>query len=103
VANIVPKAGSHVEGVLFELFEADLDTIAQKEGPETYRQITVSVNLREGGTINGVVTFAVRRELERPTFVPPTREYLDIVIEGGERHGLSAEWIKKLKSVETSN
>src|SRR4029077_8261611 len=70
VANIMPERGSHVEGVLFELSETDLEVIAQKEGRDTYKRITVSVSLREGGTVEGVVTFEVYEDLASKSFIP---------------------------------
>ncbi len=103
-ANIIASPGSHVEGILFELSEDHFDLIALKEGsPNYYRPLKVKVKLRDGGTIDRVVTYSVREELLRRTFVPPSRDYLKIVIEGAQTHGLSSDWIEKLRAIQTSD
>jgi len=102
-ANIEPTRGEQVEGVLFNLNNVDKDTIDDKEGaPSYYREILVSVVLRNDTKIENVTTYTVCEDKKRE-FTPPTRKYKQIIIDGAKAFGLSEEWIKKLEKIPSKN
>jgi len=102
-ANIEPARGEHVEGVLFDINDVDKRTIDDKEGaPNNYREILVSVILRDGTKIENVTAYTVCENKKRE-FTPPTRKYRQIIIDGARDFGLSEEWIKKLEKIPSKN
>ena len=102
-ANIEPARGEHVEGVLFDISDVDKETIDDKEGaPNYYREILVSVVLRDGTRIENVTAYTVCEDKKRG-FTPPTRKYRQIIIDGARAFGLSEEWIKKLEKIPTKD
>lgn len=104
VANIEHAQGEQVEGVLFEISDDDKQTISQKEGaPTFYCEIPVSVTLRDGTVIENVLTYMVCDNKKRNEFTPPTREYMQIMIDGAKAFGLSEQWIEKLGRIPCSN
>ncbi len=99
-ANIEPAIGEHVEGVLFEITIDDRRTIDQKEGaPTYYHEISVSVTLNDGTKIENVKTYTVCEDKKRREFIPPSREYKQIIINGAKAFGLSNQWIEKLEKI----
>jgi len=101
-ANIEPREGCEVWGVLMELSEEDYEKIRKKEGaPRCYEEITVTVVTRDGRVVDGVKTFRVARGRESGGFVPPTREYLNLIVEAAERYQFPKWYIDELRSVRT--
>jgi len=104
VANIERKEGEVVEGVLFIITEEDLKKLDKKEGhPKKYQRHTISVRTEEGKEVKNVITYWVPKEKTTQDFIKPSKEYLNIIIEGAERYGLSKEWIDKLKQIPTKD
>jgi len=104
VANIVESEGDEVWGILMELNEKDYKKIMKKEGaPYCYKEITVSVIARDGRTVHDVKTFKVVEELEEDRHVPPTREYLNLLVEVAEKYNFPEWYIRMLRSIKTKD
>jgi len=102
-ANIERAPGDHVEGVLLDINDVDKVTIDEKEGaPNYYREILVSVILRDCTKMENVVAYTVCED-KKTEFTPPTREYKQIIIDGARAFGLSKEWIEKLEKIPSKN
>ncbi len=103
-ANIKPQKGCEVWGILMELTEEDYEKIREKEGaPNYYEEVSVKVVTRDGKVIDDVKTFKVVKEREKRGFEPPTREYLNLLIEAAEKYQFPKWYIKMLKSIRTKN
>lgn len=57
----------------------------------------------EGKEVKNVITYWVPKEKTTQDFIKPSKEYLNIIIKGAERYGLSKEWIDKLKQIPTKD
>jgi gamma-glutamylcyclotransferase (GGCT)/AIG2-like uncharacterized protein YtfP len=96
-ADVVPDAESEVWGVLYEVKDADLETLDRSEDvPAAYRREEVVVEDGEG------------RERQAFTFVAnrtgdflPHRDYLKLIVQGAEARGLPREWIRQLQTIKT--
>lgn len=109
VADIIYDPGKQVAGVLFNLSEAELRVLDEKvgrhadtRGRETgaYRRVEVKVN-RLGRPPGAVTALAYQTILNDGSHVPPTQHYMDVVVQGCFRHGISTMWIAYLKSFST--
>lgn len=99
VANIERCEGEEVWGLLMELSEGDFETLRKKEGaPSVYCEREVEVETREG-RVKKAKTFVV--ENPRGGHVPPTKEYLGLLVRSAKKYGFPPEYIRKLESVET--
>lgn len=102
VANIEHRPNEIVEGVLYEVMESDILLIDRKEGhPDYYTKIPVTVKLNDKIHVKNVITYTVREEKKSSSFIPPTRAYMEVIIDGAITHGLSEDWVKKLKVIPT--
>jgi hypothetical protein len=107
MADIVYDPGKYVAGALFDLSESDLSVLDHKVGRKTengkesglYRRIEVKVApLGKGDPVAAVTYQGVN--VERYD-IPPTRHYMDMVIQGAYGFGLSMMWIAYLQSFST--
>lgn len=108
IADIVYDPGKHVAGVLFDLAEAELAVLDRKVGRKLdaggrevgiYRRIDVKVApLARGEPLTAVTYQGTSSER---LDIPPTRHYLDVVIQGAYSYGLSMMWIAYLQSFTT--
>lgn len=105
--DIVYDPGKYVAGALFELTEADLKILDMKvdrrlEGDRevgTYKRIEVKVSpLGKGEPVMAVTYQGVNIEKYH---IPPTRRYMELVIQGAYNVGLSMMWIAYLQSFST--
>lgn len=100
-ADILPALGQRVRGVAFELEDGEYRVIASKEGaPQTYVEKEVELALEDGSTV-GAKTFCCRPGTER-TNQNPSREYLNLLIEGATDYGLDPAWIEELRQTPTA-
>lgn len=101
VADVLYSLGDRVEGVLFDILEAELKIIAEKEGEHIniYKRMRVQVKLEDQSVIEAI-TFQVR---EPKPFIRPHLDYMKIIINGAEKHQLSKQWIERLKQIPTRN
>jgi cation transport regulator ChaC len=99
VADIEAWPAGLVEGVLWDITEADRDALdAYEQYPTEYTRAEVSVATTSGRT---VAAFAyVARPLG--TF-RPGRRYRDALVEGARAHGLSPEYIRFLEMIPTED
>jgi len=95
--DIVPDAEAEVWGALYEVTEADLETLDRSEDvPAAYRREAVVVEDAEGRE-RQAVTYVANRTGD---FLPHP-DYLRLIVEGAEARGLPHEWICHLKSIKT--
>ena len=97
VADIVRSPGGSVEGVLYEVDEAGLATLDSYEGVEvsTYRRLDVAV-ATDDGEVHNAVAYEV---IAKVPFIAPHPDYLAKLVRGAEAFGLSAAYIRKLRSL----
>src|ERR1041385_3239646 len=88
-----------VWGVLFDLSEADLSAVDSAEGEgEHYERRPVDVRTESGSTVRPWTYLALEKRIA-PS-LRPLPGYMDHVLRGGREHGLPAEYIRRLESVE---
>ena len=93
-ANIEPSKGSIVEGVLYLIPEEDLYKLDWFEGYPTHYDRRVFTIETDEGSIEAWAYIAVKTR----DGLKPSREYMNFLIRGAEKHGLSREYISKLKN-----
>ena len=108
IADIIYDPGKHVAGALFDLSESDMRVLDQKVERKidpanraigTYRRIDVLVApLARAEPVNAVTYQGTTTEKYH---IPPTRHYMDQVIQGAYGVGLSMMWISYLQSFST--
>ena len=109
VASVQPQHGGTVWGVLHEVSEADLRELDGHEGfraagdqHNVYDRVTMTVDLVRPD--DGSVPRRVRADLyvARPSNAsPPSRRYLDTVVQGARHHRLPEEYVAALTAVAT--
>jgi cation transport regulator ChaC len=94
-ANLQADRGSVVEGVVWEVPDADLERIAVYEGADQghYRGMEVTVQ-----TPRGELTCLAYRAAKFRNGLKPSPDHLAAIVRGAETHGLSPEYITYLKS-----
>lgn len=97
-ANLQDDRGSTVEGVIWEVPDADLARIAVYEDNEQghYRGTDIIVQ-----TSRGELTCLAYRAAKFRTGLKPAPDYLAAIVRGAEMHRLSSEYITYLKSHDT--
>jgi gamma-glutamylcyclotransferase len=102
VADIVPADGQSVWGALYELDEAGLFAIDQKEGNgSNYERTLVRVRLDSEKSHAEVLTYAVIDPLD--TEVKPSPEYLGGLFRAAHARGLPDDYLQALATLaETS-
>jgi hypothetical protein len=108
IADIIYDPGKHVAGALFDLSDSDLRVLDQKvdrridsSGREmgVYRRIEVMVTPQARAEPVKAVTY--QGITAEKYHIPPTRHYMDLVIQGAYGVGLSMMWISYLQSFST--
>jgi len=96
IANIRDMAGKKVEGVVWEIGEAERKTLDEYEGyPDLY--VTKEVQVR---TTSGKIVTAFAYVMANPgREMPPSKPYKRLLISGAEEHDLSEEYIAFLESI----
>lgn len=97
VADIVRAADGTVEGVVYDVDEAGLATLDGYEGVHggTYRRVAVTVTTEEGVSCQAVAYEVVTKG----SFVAPHPEYLARLVRGAKAFGLSAAYLRTLRSL----
>lgn len=98
LADIRSLSGKKVEGVLWEISEAERKALDEYEGyPDLYVRTEVQVQ-----TPAGKVAAAFAYVIGNPgRDAPPSRPYKRLLISGAEEHGLSEQYIAFLESLRT--
>lgn len=99
VANLVEAEGSAVEGVVFEVNDADRIAVLRKEGVATglYRELKLPVQVGDE-TVEASVFVAEAEKRVEPG--PASSRYVDALVEGARERGLSQEWQKAVATIE---
>ena len=97
VADIVRSPGGLVEGVMYDVDDADLATLDQYEGVHTgkYRRLRVTVTADDGRSFDAVAYEVVSKS----SFVAPHPDYLARLVRGAEAFELSPDYIRALRSL----
>ena len=96
VADIVYSTNDIVYGVVFDVSEDDVYILDKKEGHDYfYKRCRIKVKLLNEEIFDDVITYEV---VDKEDFISPTRDYIDIIINGATDFGLPENWINKLKS-----
>lgn len=108
IADIVYDPGKYVCGVVFDLSEKDAETLDRKVGRildarghdvGVYRRGDVTVRLTGGGPeVEAWTYFGVN---PAKFDVPPTENYIDMLVQGCYENGLTSMWIEYLRSFGT--
>ena len=98
VANVAPRPGDHVWGAIYQLTHADAGRLDRTEGVDkgAYRRLAVVVRTPDAAEI---AAFTYRSEISRPER-KPSRRYLGLLLAGAREHGLPAEYIERLRSLQ---
>lgn len=86
--SVRARRGGAVEGMIFETDEAGFETLDRKEGaPRTYERTTRTALTGDGREVS-VTTYVVTEAHRREVHVAPTPDYVRVVREGLDAHGL---------------
>jgi cation transport regulator ChaC len=98
-ADLQDDRGSVVEGVVWEVPDADLERIAVYEGADQghYRGTEIVVQ-----TPRGELTCLAYRAAKFRSGLKPAPDYLAAIVRGAETHGLSPDYIRFLRSHATA-
>lgn len=102
-ANAAAKTAcsiSRPHGMLYLLTQGQLAALAARE--TGYRVATMPVRPYSGGETVAAKVFVSQRMLQLRRPVPPTRRYLDLIIDGTRSCRLSEEYVRQLKAVPTA-
>jgi cation transport regulator ChaC len=96
-ANIIEKKGSVVYGFLFKVSDEELEFLRIKEGcPDSYEEIKVDV--KSGMKVySNVITYKVTKNKELDHHVPPSKSYLQLIIENGKNYGFPEDYLNYLE------
>ncbi|GEM_PF-4328666 len=100
VANLQKDDPGSVEGVLLEVDNAAESLVQQKEGPG-WKRIPVTVVGDKEKTYEGVQTFVAAQPEVGKTH-PPTKAYVEIMLEAARAFEFSPEYLKKIEGVPTA-
>jgi len=90
--DVRPARGRVAPGVLFEVNDAALRALDEKEGVSLGRYARVPVTvLDERGAAHSAITYRVRDEWLSARHEPPTEEYAEIVRRGLRSHGIDTK------------
>lgn len=95
VLDVIPSPGDQVIGVLYEISEEGQSRLRRREGyPKCYSEETIMVTF--DGAPCPCITYMVVDKADKE--FEPSEEYLQIVLEGIEEHGLAEGYRKRLRS-----
>ena len=97
VAGLKTAPGKVVEGVLYEVGEADLKVLDRVEDhPRSSLRQPVTVETFTGEKVKAFTYFAIGTGS-----YPPSRRYMEKLISGAEEHDLSDPYIAQLEAIRT--
>lgn len=98
VADIVEDQNSEVWGLIYEVSMEDLYQLDDYEGyPDVYTRFQTSVKTKSGKTLKVWVYTVVQKE----DFIPPTKEYMKLILEAAEKYVFPNTYLSYLKTIET--
>lgn len=96
IADIREMAGTKVEGVLWEISEAEQKALDEYEGyPELYLRKEVQVRTAAGNVVTASAYVMANPGRE----MAPSKPYLRLLISGAEEHDLSEKYVTFLESI----
>ena len=106
IGDIAYDPGKYVAGVLFDLTDADLKTLDAKVGrkfdPAAGKEVGVyaplEVKVRPSGKKEAVRAITYQGVSAEKYHIPPTQNYMDLVLQGAYAHGLTMMWVSYLQS-----
>ena len=108
IGDIVYDPGKYVQGAIFDLSEADLLVLDAKVGRKVdpagkeigvYKRLEINCAPLGKGELVKAVTY---QGLSADRYhIPPTKHYMDSVIQGAYSFGLSMMWVSYLQSFST--
>jgi gamma-glutamylcyclotransferase (GGCT)/AIG2-like uncharacterized protein YtfP len=102
VGSVVPAIGDAVWGVVFGVTLEDLAGLDRSEGvPNAYRRDRLALTWGKGLTQEVWAYFAIPQD-KPPKHYMPHQDYLALYVRGAESFKLPAEYIDKLKKIETA-
>ncbi|MCX7607556.1 MAG: gamma-glutamylcyclotransferase [Bacteroidia bacterium] len=97
-ANIQPREGSVVYGVLYELTETEMEQLDQYEGaghPEHYQRKRMEIKVEGEKPVDAYVYIAYKTK----EGLRPTSKYLETIIAGARENSLPRDYIQKLEQM----
>ena len=107
-ANIIPKTGSIVWGLLLELDSAAVEEMDRSEGTRAniphYTKETIRV-ITDDGVEYECKTYVANFHPDRfdEDGVPPSKRYLKHIVDGAITHGLPPKYIERIGNTITSD
>lgn len=101
VASLREQAGEHVEGLLIPLPGSARTLVDHKEGAVSGLYEAFSASAIPFGEVAPLTVVAYRCSPNRrlPQDGPPSRAYLETLIQGGRRAGFTAEYLARLEGL----
>jgi gamma-glutamylcyclotransferase len=97
-ANIEPKIGSNVEGIIYKVTEKTLEKLDGFEGvPNHYQRNILSIENSENNLIDSVTYVANKIQIDNS--LKPQKQYLEHLLAG--KKFLSESYFSNLKNTET--
>lgn len=99
VADVLPKPGSDVWGVLWQVTEGHAEALDRYEGVARgqYRRENVLVESASGDDVEAFAYVICKPGEEGPT----TEAYRALLLAGAREHGLPSGWVKAIEAVPT--
>lgn len=105
IGDVVYDPGKYVAGVLFDLPEQDLATLDAKvnrrldlNGQEVGTYAVKEVEVVPSGQTKALKAVTYLGVNAEKYHIPPTQNYMDLVVQGAYANGLSMMWISYLQS-----
>lgn len=96
-ANVKPKEGSKVYGVLYHMSKKEIEILNRMEGGGAYHNLELEVEGRISGKVIAHVYWSDNTGI---THLKPSRRYLNLLIDGAKENNLPAEYIETLQKHE---
>jgi len=99
VADIIKDLNNYVWGLLYELTEQDLDSLDIYEAcPTYYKRKKISVEYKSRN-----VEATAYEVVSKESFIPPSREYMNVIIKAAIENYFPKEYINFLISIKTNS
>ena len=99
-ANVEPRKGSLVEGVVMQINAEVHDALRRKEGcPFRYHETEVIVQIPQNGEIISAMTYVVSDKHRMSRNMPVSSNYRDAILRGASTFRFSRKYQAKLRSL----
>jgi cation transport regulator ChaC len=98
VANLHPRPGDYVWGVLYAITPSEATRLDRSEGVHrgAYTRVQVAVVSRDGRSLPAFTYCSRRSDPTRK----PSRRYLGLLLAGARDHGLPADYVEILRGLD---